>query len=226
MTADCVDNCSSDGGGDAHNVLVDSVYERLLQRCADGYYAAIFASPPCSTFSVSRFFSASDATDGGPPPVRDRDHILGLPDVPAQHARELAQANELVRRTARLLRTANSAGAEFILEHPADRGALSSPLFLHQRHAPVWLMPDIQALKADCSASLITFPQCALGAPTQKYASLLVSPVLAATLLSLSDLRCQHHSHPQIAGGSKSSADWASRAHAAYPPDFNFLIAK
>eukprot|EP00965_Chrysotila_dentata_P063588 2106916-Pleurochrysis_carterae.AAC.1 len=69
MTADCVDNCSSDGDGDAHNVLVDSaVYERLLQRCADGYYAAVFASPPCSTISVPRFFSASDATDGGPPP--------------------------------------------------------------------------------------------------------------------------------------------------------------
>eukprot|EP00965_Chrysotila_dentata_P043872 1458244-Pleurochrysis_carterae.AAC.1 len=31
LTADCVDNCSSDGGGDAHNVFVDSVYERLLQ---------------------------------------------------------------------------------------------------------------------------------------------------------------------------------------------------
>eukprot|EP00965_Chrysotila_dentata_P058379 1936132-Pleurochrysis_carterae.AAC.1 len=60
-------------------------------------------------------------------------------------------------------------------------------------------MPDIQELKADCSASLITFPQCALGALTQKYTSLLVSPVLAPTLQSLSDLRCQHHSHPQIA---------------------------
>eukprot|EP00965_Chrysotila_dentata_P022357 739807-Pleurochrysis_carterae.AAC.1 len=55
MTADCVDNCPSDGDGDAHNVLVDSVYERLLQRSADGYYAAVFASPPCSTFSVSCF---------------------------------------------------------------------------------------------------------------------------------------------------------------------------
>eukprot|EP00965_Chrysotila_dentata_P103725 3423651-Pleurochrysis_carterae.AAC.1 len=95
MTADCVDNCPSDGGGDAHNVLVDSVYERLLQRCSDGYDAAVFASPPCSTFSVSRFFSAPDAPDGGPPPVRDRDHVLGLPDIPTQHARELAQANEL-----------------------------------------------------------------------------------------------------------------------------------
>eukprot|EP00965_Chrysotila_dentata_P208242 6184591-Pleurochrysis_carterae.AAC.1 len=201
-----MDNCPTDGGGDAHNVLVDSVYERLLQRCADGYYAAVFASPPCSTFSVSRFFSTPDSPDGGPQPVRDHDHVLGLPDVPAQHARELAQSNELVRRTAQLLRAASAAGAELVLEHPADRGVLSSPLFLHKRHAPIWLMPDILALGADCSASLISFPQCVLGAPTQKYTSLLVSPLLAPALQSLSNLCCQHNLHPQLAGGSRSSA--------------------
>eukprot|EP00965_Chrysotila_dentata_P000554 18135-Pleurochrysis_carterae.AAC.1 len=103
---------------------------------------------------------------------------MGLPDVPSQHARELAQANEIVRRTAQLLRAAHSSGAEYILEHPADRGALSSPIFLHKRHAPIWIVPEVQALRADTDASLITFPQCALGAPAQKYTSLLVSPGL------------------------------------------------
>eukprot|EP00965_Chrysotila_dentata_P134748 4457083-Pleurochrysis_carterae.AAC.1 len=46
LTADCIDNCAIDGRGRAHNILVNSVYERLLQRCADGYYMAVFASPP------------------------------------------------------------------------------------------------------------------------------------------------------------------------------------
>eukprot|EP00965_Chrysotila_dentata_P099893 3300316-Pleurochrysis_carterae.AAC.3 len=32
LTADCVDNCTKDGGGHAHSILVNSVYERLLQR--------------------------------------------------------------------------------------------------------------------------------------------------------------------------------------------------
>eukprot|EP00965_Chrysotila_dentata_P131315 4341155-Pleurochrysis_carterae.AAC.2 len=54
-------------------------------------------APLCSTFSVSRFFSTPDSPDGGPPPVRDRDHVLGLPQVPAQHAGELAQASEWSR---------------------------------------------------------------------------------------------------------------------------------
>eukprot|EP00965_Chrysotila_dentata_P078823 2599534-Pleurochrysis_carterae.AAC.1 len=63
LTTDCIDNCAKDGGGNAHNILVNSVYERLLQRCADGYYMAVFASPPCSSFSVSRFFNGENSID-------------------------------------------------------------------------------------------------------------------------------------------------------------------
>eukprot|EP00965_Chrysotila_dentata_P183898 6072083-Pleurochrysis_carterae.AAC.1 len=90
---------------------------------------------------------------------------MGLPDVPDRHARELNDANELVRRTVRLLRAARESGAEYILEHPADRGAIDSPM--HKRHAPLWLMPTVRALNTDHQATLITFPQCALGADTQ-----------------------------------------------------------
>eukprot|EP00965_Chrysotila_dentata_P199847 6179626-Pleurochrysis_carterae.AAC.2 len=53
------------------------------------------------SFCVSRFFfssSSPDAQDGGPPPVRDRENVTGLPDVPEHHAGELAATNELVRR--------------------------------------------------------------------------------------------------------------------------------
>eukprot|EP00965_Chrysotila_dentata_P189144 6173167-Pleurochrysis_carterae.AAC.4 len=137
VAADCIDNAEVDGGGRGHNILVDSVYERLLQRCADKYYAAVIASLPCFTFSVSLFFHCNDAADGGPPPVRDRDNVMGLPAIPAQHQRELAQSNEIVRRTTALLRAAHTAGAEFILdEHPAGRGALASPIFNYTSATP------------------------------------------------------------------------------------------
>eukprot|EP00965_Chrysotila_dentata_P040051 1330216-Pleurochrysis_carterae.AAC.1 len=68
---------------------------------------------------------------------------MSLPDIPPLHRRELEQANEIVRRTANLLKVAHAAGAEYILEHPADRGALASPIFLNARHAPLWVVPDI-----------------------------------------------------------------------------------
>eukprot|EP00965_Chrysotila_dentata_P012836 424080-Pleurochrysis_carterae.AAC.1 len=71
---------------------------------------AVFASPPCSSFSVSRFFTSESSSDGGPPPVRDREHILGLPHVPPEHAREVAESNKIIRRTAALLRATHDAG--------------------------------------------------------------------------------------------------------------------
>eukprot|EP00965_Chrysotila_dentata_P181134 5979538-Pleurochrysis_carterae.AAC.1 len=150
---------------------------------------------------------------------------MGLSDVPEIHKRELLKANEIVRRTASLLKTAHAAGAEYILEHPADRGALASPIFLEARHAPIWIMPDNIALKSDTHATLITFPQCALGAASQKYTTLLVSAGLSPSLQSLANLRCQHSTHASLAGGSKTPEGWTSRQHSAYPPDLNFLFA-
>eukprot|EP00965_Chrysotila_dentata_P117961 3899671-Pleurochrysis_carterae.AAC.1 len=61
---------------------------------------------------------------------------MGLPDVPEQHARELHDANELVRRTVLLLRAARDSGAEYVLEHPAGRGAVDSPIFMHNAMRP------------------------------------------------------------------------------------------
>eukprot|EP00965_Chrysotila_dentata_P034923 1162397-Pleurochrysis_carterae.AAC.1 len=112
--SDSVDNGPAHGGGGEDDLLNDAVYERLLQRCAGGYCSVILASPPCSTFSVSRLFVSLSARDGGPPPVRDRENVMGLPDVPERHTRdEVAEANELIRRSTRLLRAARDSGAEY-----------------------------------------------------------------------------------------------------------------
>eukprot|EP00965_Chrysotila_dentata_P039626 1317233-Pleurochrysis_carterae.AAC.1 len=87
-------------------------------------------------------------------------------------------------------------------------------------------MPDIVALKSDTSANALTLPQCALGATSQKYTTLLVSPGLSPSLQSLSNLRCQHSTHASMAGGVKTTDGWTSRQHSAYPPDVNFLFAR
>eukprot|EP00965_Chrysotila_dentata_P015576 515614-Pleurochrysis_carterae.AAC.1 len=72
----------------------------------------------------------------------------------------------------------------------------------------------------------MTFPQCALGASSQKYTTLIVSPGLAPALLPLANLLCQHATHPQMAGGSKTASGWTCRLHSAYPPNVNFLFAR
>eukprot|EP00965_Chrysotila_dentata_P191868 6174819-Pleurochrysis_carterae.AAC.1 len=83
---------------------------------------------------------------------------MGLVNVAPHHAREFKQTNELVRRTASVLRAARDSGPEYILEHPADRGALHSPLYLHKLHVPVRLLPEIAALRSNDSCALIPFP--------------------------------------------------------------------
>eukprot|EP00965_Chrysotila_dentata_P219273 6191032-Pleurochrysis_carterae.AAC.2 len=213
IAADCIDNAVDvDGGGREHNVLVDSVYERLLQRCADNYYAAVVASPSCSTFSVSRFFHCDDAADG-----------RGLPPVPPE--RTHASQRNRATHSSSAVRCAHR-GRRVHFGTSGGPGSPASPIFLHKRHAPIWITPDIVALKADTASSSVTFPQCALGATSQKYTTLSVSPGLTPQLQKLSNLRCQHPDHRDFAGGSKTASGWASKQHSAYPPDMNFLLAR
>ena len=78
------------GGGTRGDILFDEVYRPLLERATNGEFLAIIAAPPCSTFSISRFMHSSASPDGGPPVVRTREHIDGLPSPPPGHARETA----------------------------------------------------------------------------------------------------------------------------------------
>eukprot|EP00965_Chrysotila_dentata_P165616 5468388-Pleurochrysis_carterae.AAC.7 len=179
----------------AHNLLHDSVYQLFLQRCAAREYAAIVASPPCFTFSVSRHFRSTASPDGGPPVVRSREYPLGRPDVPAAHRSELAEANGLMRRTAALLAVAQDAGAEYILKHPADRGLPCSPLFWTPRTPLSGRCLPSSACRRRHATSCISFPQCALGADTQSYTTMLVNLGLALELAHLEILRFTQSTH-------------------------------
>ena len=230
LEAVMIDNDAERGGDVRHDIMHDSFFQSLLRRVALGEFLLVIAAPPCSTFSVSRFFPSRSAKDGGPPPVRVRDHITGRPDCPLAHRTELHGANELVRRMSMLLHVAHGAGSEFIIENPADRGDSSEPgLFIDERHGPIWLMPDLVTLRKACSCSLVTFSQCNFGAPSQKYTSFLFTPSLLPFLSHLDRLRCTHtkDEHEARAGGEKNdNGEWNSREHAAFPPALNFFLAE
>ena len=233
-----VDCDATHGGGTAHDLRDDTFYQSILQRCHDGDFIAVLAAPPCSTFSVARFFDRIAAAvragrdppkDPGPPPVRTRGaHIAGLPDLSPGRRKEAETANLLVKRTAAILLAASHSGAEWILENPADRGDRSTSLFLEARHAPLWEMPEIKALAADESLGTesVTFPLCAFGAAVQKYTTFLATSRLATLLRPLNSLKCTHKNHDQQVGGQEVDGVWSSAAHAAYPPDLNLLLAR
>ena len=66
-----------------------------------------------------------------------------------------------------------------------------------------------------------------LGAPHQKYTTLLYSQELEHWLGGWSSLRCVHPNHTQFAGGAlNSSGKWLSQSAAAYPSAMNELLAE
>ena len=93
-----IDNDSKNGGDPNHDLLKNTVYESLLRRVQRGEFLGVFAAPPCSTFSISRFYRSSDSPDGGPPVIRRRssNQVEGIHNCPAAHLKELRRSNELI----------------------------------------------------------------------------------------------------------------------------------
>ena len=141
-------------GDKSHDVLIDTFYSDLLRRAQRGEFLAVWAAPPCSTFSVARFRRIV----GGPPVVRRRppDQVAQALDCPAKNRSEVRKSNELVSHTINILRAAHNAGSEFGIESPADHGNTHQPeLFVDADHAPLWVVPEIIALKADTECATI-----------------------------------------------------------------------
>ena len=78
-----LDNDPKSGGGTDGDILNDDVHNNLLRCVASGEFLALFASPPCSIFFISRHFAGDgdNPKDDGPPLVRNRSNIRGLSDV-------------------------------------------------------------------------------------------------------------------------------------------------
>ena len=227
LEVELFDNNAKTGGGANADITNDDVYDALRERIVRGDFAVILAAPPCSTFSISRFFESKSAEDGGPPIVRTRAEIEGCRFIPTAHRSELERANDIVNRTASLLLLAHRAGTQFIIENPADRGDLTEPkLYLHRDHGPLWLMPAILHLADKVSAKSVTFAMCAFGAEWQKETTLMYTAGLDAWLDSLRERTCEHSHHAKLAGGDKRPDGWNSNETAAYPPDLNMFFAQ
>lgn len=178
---------------------------------------------------LARCFQSKDSPDVGPSPVRDRNNIMGLPEIPRGHEQELRNANKLIRRMSILLHVATVAGMEFIVKNPADRGDRDLPhLFIDGQHGPVWLMPDKVTLSKSCHCERVTVAQCRFGGDAQKYTSFLYSPGFSPDLSYMESLRCLHgpNEHVERAGGTKANYEWESASLAAFVPALNFALAE
>ena len=150
-----VDSDAQHGGDVAHDLLNDRFYRALRTRIRKGHYFAVFAAPPCSTFSVARHFPPADGKKPGPPPVRTRKFPAGLRPPPKGHEKELAKANKIIDRLCVLLNDAHEAGTEFAVENPSDRSARGvKQVFLHEDHGSLWRYPNFRQLVRSTDACL------------------------------------------------------------------------
>ena len=160
-----------------HDLLDDKVFKSIMKAVHKGEYEVGIFGVPCSSFSIARM-----ADGHGPNLIRTRreGELYGIPGLPPGIAYEVECANELMRRSVKLARALHEQGKPVIFENPPDRAcedhhdsvvrSLYNPDW--SLHAPLWIMPEMIDLKRDLNLSEVTFAQCMLGSPFQKYTTL------------------------------------------------------
>ena len=99
------------------DLTVPSTWE-LWRRITDDYFCAGFHfGVPCGTCSRARGIPLEDGSEG-PPPLRDQDHVLGLPDLSEANRRKVETANILYERCCELILFLDERGIPWTVENP------------------------------------------------------------------------------------------------------------
>ena len=212
--------------GPEQDLTRDDLWTSLLVRIKCKCFRFIVMGPPCSTFSRAR------TRQPGPRPLRSAEAPYGLPREQLTEAerKELAHGNFFVLMAAAAFRTAVAAQVPVVLENPQPVPG----------HASAFQLDEWRELAATPGVHTIDFDQCRLGAETAKPTRLLAWGV---DLSAIHKQRCDHPyrcwawadlegrprrhwgPHPPLAGRRRSNGDFATKAAAAYPTDFNkFLV--
>eukprot|EP00438_Fugacium_kawagutii_P028291 Skav219866 [mRNA] locus=scaffold777:33085:36336:+ [translate_table: standard] len=170
ITVHEVDICHSDD----HDMSDKEKQTILLDKIKTGFYHAILATPPCSTWTRARGANAR-----GPPMIRSREHVWGFPWLVKKYQHELYIGNELVRFTITVLETitqcsiaAGRCWCAFFAEHPEDLGAVWREEDGKELHpASIWQLAELRALvdnSGDLQLRTTAINQCCWGAPYRK----------------------------------------------------------
>ena len=113
-----------------HDLLGDALFSQLRCWCYSGRFFALVAGWPCCTVSAARH------RPGGPPPLRSRHWLFGLPSLRGRHREQCRRGTELFLRTLDLASGVLGSNGRVVLENPVDRGRAPYPSFWI---SPPWL---------------------------------------------------------------------------------------
>ena len=207
------------------NLLDDAAWGRIRQDLESGVYVALFAAPPCRTFSEVR------SIQPGPPPLRDKAHPYGFPKSQAKQ-RGISDADLVKTREDNLL-AERTAEACFILHQQGGAYGVEQPFPWRFGFS----MFDLDSFKRleDMGARRVVFDQCPYGGEAKKPTHVLYYGAAFASLRAEcnhpvvtqynSDGTSYRAPHP-MAVGRDESGEFCTKRLAAYPTRLNRKIAK
>ena len=136
-------------------------WDVLFRKIESGHYAALFASPPCGTFSAAR------QIPDGPAPLRGTvgRELYGMTALSVADRLVVREHNWFAAQTAKTAQLFHQLGLLFGIENPARREGVPS----------LFELEEIKALQSLQGVQFKRFPQCAFGSPFQKYTEILGS---------------------------------------------------
>ena len=130
---------------ETHDVTDTRFFEDLLKQDFDAY----MISPPCSTWSRAR-----NANKKGPPVLRSNVCPWGFPWLRGTSKDQAELGNELIRCAFKLIETAISRHALWLLEHPEDLGNSRSGW-----PGSIWQLPQLRTLVQRANAVTVALQQ-------------------------------------------------------------------
>ena len=178
--------------------------------------------PPCETFSAARLQA------GGPRPLRDQEHLYGLPSLTARQWKQVEIGSILIRFMSEVLLWVAITGGCGFAEHPQWPAWAAA-----QKPASIGPSSPIKMLKKLRCTSVISFDQCVMQAGIRKPTTLLLirlRPLREKILMLGNAGRCCHgrQAHTALQGKDEAGAYKTSLRKSLSPNDemMNLLLGR
>ena len=186
----------------SHNVLDPSIARGIFNFIRQGRVLLIWLGMPCTTFSRAR------KHDGlGPGPLRDSQHVWGLPYLSFKDFCKLREGNQLFHFTLKLLQLCEEHKVPFVLENPLT--------------SYVWDLPPLFSFKQHTGALYCDLDFCMYGEVWKKPTRLLYKGIdLTSLHIKCNGIYniCSRSNRPHFALSGRDAAGvfWTLRAQ-PYP---------
>ena len=162
---------------------------------------------PCASSSVAQ------SGGGGPSPLRDKDHIMGLPGVGPKDALKIHDGNGMMKFSASVLEACRRMGVPAVMENP------------HSSY--IWKAPAMTTLAGKTAVNSFVVDMCSFKSPWRKRTRLMA---IGLDLSGLPPLcrscggKCSYSERPHVELRGKNNGVFLTLNAQAYPPKFCKMI--